>query len=81
MMRRNYWRGEGDEIAGAVRAGHGLLAGLLRCGRCGRFRSAMRPPSTPVPLRREAQLLERHLPVAWTDGKSVRVRAAARLCS
>ena len=36
MMRRNYWRGEGDETAGAVRAGHGLLAGLLRCGRCGR---------------------------------------------
>ena len=36
MMRRNYWRGEGDERAGAVRAGHGLLAGLLRCGRCGR---------------------------------------------
>lgn len=36
MMRRNYWRGEADETAGAVRAGHGLLAGLLRCGRCGR---------------------------------------------
>jgi DNA invertase Pin-like site-specific DNA recombinase len=36
MMRRNYWRGDADETAGAVRAGHGLLAGLLRCGRCGR---------------------------------------------
>jgi len=33
MMRRNYWRGGADETAGAVRAGHGLLAGLLRCGR------------------------------------------------
>ena len=36
MVRRNHWRGDGDETAGAVRAGHGLLAGLLRCGRCGR---------------------------------------------
>jgi hypothetical protein len=36
MMRRNYWRGDGDETAGAVRASHGLLAGVLRCGRCGR---------------------------------------------
>jgi len=26
----------GDEAVGAVRAGHGLLAGLLRCRRCGR---------------------------------------------
>ncbi|MGH2348390.1 MAG: recombinase family protein [bacterium] len=36
MIRRNHWRGESDETAGAVRAGQGLLAGLLRCGRCGR---------------------------------------------
>ena len=36
MVRRNHWRGDGDETAGVVRAGHGLLAGLLRCGRCGR---------------------------------------------
>ena len=36
MMRRNYWRGAADNTAGAVRTGHGLLAGLLRCGRCGR---------------------------------------------
>ncbi|MCC6850227.1 MAG: recombinase family protein [Deltaproteobacteria bacterium] len=36
MMRRNSWRGGTDETAGAVRAGQGLLAGLLRCGRCGR---------------------------------------------
>jgi DNA invertase Pin-like site-specific DNA recombinase len=36
MVRRNHWRGDGDETAGAVRAGNGLLAGLLRCGRCGR---------------------------------------------
>jgi DNA invertase Pin-like site-specific DNA recombinase len=27
---------EGDATVTAVRAGHGLLAGLLRCGRCGR---------------------------------------------
>ena len=36
MIGRNNWRGESDETAGAVRAGQGLLAGLLRCGRCGR---------------------------------------------
>ena len=36
MMRRNAVRVEGDEIVGAVRAGQGLLTGLLRCGRCGR---------------------------------------------
>ena len=36
MIRRNYLRGESDDTAGAVRAGKGLLAGLLRCGRCGR---------------------------------------------
>jgi hypothetical protein len=36
MIRRNDFRGESDETAGAARAGKGLLAGLLRCGRCGR---------------------------------------------
>jgi DNA invertase Pin-like site-specific DNA recombinase len=36
MMRRNNFRGESDEKAGAVRAGQGLLTGMLRCGRCGR---------------------------------------------
>ncbi len=36
MIRRNNWRSESDETAGAVRGGKGLLAGLLRCGRCGR---------------------------------------------
>lgn len=36
MMRRNSLRHEGQEGTGAVRAGHGLLARLLRCGRCGR---------------------------------------------
>jgi DNA invertase Pin-like site-specific DNA recombinase len=36
MIRRNDFRGESDETAGVVRAGKGLLAGLLRCGRCGR---------------------------------------------
>ena len=35
-MRRNNFRGESDETAGVARAGKGLLAGLLRCGRCGR---------------------------------------------
>jgi len=36
MIQRNDFRGESDETAGAVRSGKGLLAGLLRCGRCGR---------------------------------------------
>jgi DNA invertase Pin-like site-specific DNA recombinase len=36
MIRRNNYRGESDETAGAARAGQGLLTGLLRCGRCGR---------------------------------------------
>lgn len=36
MISRNNWRGKSDETAGAARAGNGLLAGLLRCGRCGR---------------------------------------------
>jgi hypothetical protein len=35
-MRGNNLRLEGDEGTGAVRAGLGLLARLLRCGRCGR---------------------------------------------
>ncbi len=35
-MRRNNFRGESDETAGAARSGKGLLSGLLRCGRCGR---------------------------------------------
>ncbi|MBI3046843.1 MAG: recombinase family protein [Acidobacteria bacterium] len=36
MIRRNDYRGESDATAGAARAGKGLLAGLLRCARCGR---------------------------------------------
>jgi DNA invertase Pin-like site-specific DNA recombinase len=36
MIGRNNWHGEADETAGAARAGKGLLAGLLRCARCGR---------------------------------------------
>jgi DNA invertase Pin-like site-specific DNA recombinase len=36
MIRRNDFRGESDVTAGAARSGTGLLAGLLRCGRCGR---------------------------------------------
>lgn len=36
MIRRNSLNLDRDESAGAVRAGQGLLVGLLRCGRCGR---------------------------------------------
>ena len=36
IMRSNTTKTEPDEAIGAVRAGKGLLAGLLRCGRCGR---------------------------------------------
>jgi DNA invertase Pin-like site-specific DNA recombinase len=36
MVARNSLRGGSDESVGAVRSGQGLLAGLIRCGRCGR---------------------------------------------
>src|SRR5215469_4675986 len=36
MMRRNSVSPEGDESMAAIRAGQGLLVGLLRCGHCGR---------------------------------------------
>jgi DNA invertase Pin-like site-specific DNA recombinase len=36
MMRRNSMNWEGDESMAAIRAGQGLLVGLLRCGHCGR---------------------------------------------
>jgi hypothetical protein len=36
MMRRNCVNWEGDESMAAIRAGQGLLVGLLRCGHCGR---------------------------------------------
>jgi DNA invertase Pin-like site-specific DNA recombinase len=36
MIRRNDFHSESDPVVGAVRAGQGLLVGLLRCGRCGR---------------------------------------------
>src|SRR5690242_371057 len=36
MMRRNSVNWEGDESMAALRAGQGLLVGLLRCGHCGR---------------------------------------------
>src|SRR6266849_1372506 len=36
MMRRNSVKWEGDESMAAIRAGQGLLVGLLRCGHCGR---------------------------------------------
>ncbi len=36
MIQRNDFRGPSDETAGAIRSGKGLLAGLLRCGHCGR---------------------------------------------
>lgn len=36
ILRGNDVKGDSDESVGPVRAGQGLLAGLLRCGRCGR---------------------------------------------
>jgi len=36
ILRGNDMKGASDESVGPVRAGQGLLAGLLRCGRCGR---------------------------------------------
>jgi len=36
ILRRNGGNFDQDESITAVRAGHGLLTGLLRCGRCGR---------------------------------------------
>jgi DNA invertase Pin-like site-specific DNA recombinase len=36
MVQRNSVNWEGDESMAAVRGGQGLLAGLLRCGHCGR---------------------------------------------
>ncbi len=36
MIRRNGLNQERDDSVSAVREGHGLLAGVLRCGRCGR---------------------------------------------
>jgi DNA invertase Pin-like site-specific DNA recombinase len=36
MTRRNSVNWESDESMSAIRAGQGLLVGLLRCGRCGR---------------------------------------------
>ena len=36
MTRRNSVNWEGDESMAAIRAGQGVLVGLLRCGHCGR---------------------------------------------
>ena len=36
MIRGNSATWQGDESMAAIRAGQGLLVGLLRCGRCGR---------------------------------------------
>src|SRR5438309_1217870 len=36
MTRRNSVNWQGDESMAAIRAGQGLLVGLLRCGPCGR---------------------------------------------
>jgi DNA invertase Pin-like site-specific DNA recombinase len=36
MIRRNSMNWQGDESMAAIRAGQGLLVGLLRCGHCGR---------------------------------------------
>jgi DNA invertase Pin-like site-specific DNA recombinase len=35
-MRQNNLKVEGDEAVAVVRSGQGILAGVLRCGRCGR---------------------------------------------
>ena len=35
-MKNNQYKGQGKESVGAVRNGKGLLAGLIRCQRCGR---------------------------------------------
>jgi DNA invertase Pin-like site-specific DNA recombinase len=35
-IRQNTMNRGSDEVTGAIRQGQGLLAGLLRCGRCGR---------------------------------------------
>ena len=36
IVRRNSVNRDGDELMAAIRAGQGLLVGLLRCGHCGR---------------------------------------------
>src|SRR6266571_639193 len=36
MIRRNSVNWQGDESMAAIRAGQGLLVGILRCGHCGR---------------------------------------------
>lgn len=36
VIRNNGFRSDSSESVGAARSGHGLLAGLVRCGRCGR---------------------------------------------
>jgi DNA invertase Pin-like site-specific DNA recombinase len=36
LIRRNCLNLKGDEAIGAIRTGQGLLAGLLRCGHCGK---------------------------------------------
>jgi DNA invertase Pin-like site-specific DNA recombinase len=36
IMRGNLLKQQGDESVAPIRAGQGLLVGLLRCGRCGR---------------------------------------------
>ena len=36
IMQRNSVNREGDESMAAIRAGQGLLVGLIRCGHCGR---------------------------------------------
>ena len=36
LIKRNDFRGPPDETAGVARSGKGLLAGLMRCGHCGR---------------------------------------------
>ena len=57
MVRRNSVNREGDESMAAIRAGQGLLVGLLRCGHCGRklhvrYWGWPRMPNARYPLQR-----------------------------
>jgi hypothetical protein len=80
MVRRNHWRGDGDKRAGAVRAGHGLLAGLLRCGRCGRrLMTPVKPLCVPV-LAGVGDLPKTHITglVRYSDPRRIPSRSMPR---
>lgn len=69
IIRGNYMGAGKDESVGAIRAGQGLLAGLLRCGRC--RQEALRPllgkERYIPPLRMQGRVLFRGpvLPCLW----------------